>query len=238
MIDFSALDRNEIRYELSSIIGDAELSEEAREQLVTLVEHRSDITEDEFWKMVEQATTSEETDSMAEELSGMTVKELRSIAKEIAKANNGVEIRGYTTMRKAELVSLLTRTIDDVRYFTSLELERIERNAEEAELTEIKAEIEAEAAYIEEGVERDESATDPELTAVIINRTGGKSAHGTLYDGTRERYGSIKREGRFWVLRDLTDGKLTQVKATTLIKLAKQWACSVDVWAEDIQVYR
>lgn len=185
-----------------------------------------------------QTINPEETDSMAEELSGMTVKELRSIAKEIAKANNGVEIRGYTAMRKAELVSLLTRTIGDVRYFTSLELEKIERNAEEAELTEIKAEIEAEAAYIEEGVERDESATDPELKSVTINRTDGKSAHGILNEGTHERHGSIKREGRFWVLRDLTDGQLTQVKATTFNKLAKRWACNVGVWAEDIQVFR
>lgn len=98
--------------------------------------------------------------------------------------------------------------------------------------------IAEQAAYIEEGVERDESATGPELKSVTINRTDGKSAHGILNDGTHERHGSIKREGRFWVLRDLTDGQLTQVKATTFNKLAKRWACNVGVWAEDIQVLR
>lgn len=53
--DYTAMNREEIRYELTGAIGDAELPEDVREALVLKLEDRDDVTPDEFWAIVEEA---------------------------------------------------------------------------------------------------------------------------------------------------------------------------------------
>lgn len=51
--DYTTMNRDEIRAELTAAIGDTELPEQVREWLVSDLEDRYMVTPDEFWALVE-----------------------------------------------------------------------------------------------------------------------------------------------------------------------------------------
>lgn len=51
-MNFTTMNRQEIRDELTNTIGDDELPEDIREALVIVLEDRDDVTPDEFWTVV------------------------------------------------------------------------------------------------------------------------------------------------------------------------------------------
>ncbi|WP_026931249.1 hypothetical protein [Glycomyces tenuis] len=58
--DFTTLNREEIRDELTAAIGDNELPETVREALVLKLEDRDNVTPDEFWAVVQEVFTAHE----------------------------------------------------------------------------------------------------------------------------------------------------------------------------------
>lgn len=58
--DFTAMNRDEIRYDLTSAIGDDELPEDVCEALVLTLEDRDEVTPDQFWSIVEEVFTAHE----------------------------------------------------------------------------------------------------------------------------------------------------------------------------------
>lgn len=53
--DYTTMTRDEIRYDLTTVIGDAELPEDVREALVLDLEDLDAVGPDEFWTRVEAA---------------------------------------------------------------------------------------------------------------------------------------------------------------------------------------
>jgi hypothetical protein len=80
----------------------------------------------------------------ADQLSALTVKELREMARSIHSAQNDVTIRGYSSMKKADLVARLS--LSDAWDFAELRVSALSWEDEQREMNEIRAEIAAEAA--------------------------------------------------------------------------------------------
>jgi hypothetical protein len=173
-------------------------------------------------------------------LNDMTVSELRKLAAQF-------DISGRSTMKKAELIAALSAD----EFAGPLEIMGgiAELEAEEREMNEIRAEIAAEAAYIEEGIERDEAA-DVEAGELLdaalgdyIAPTGSQGQIAITKFSTHEAIataafdadsigGRVTRERGRWVLRD---GDRT-VRAKTLGKVAKLWAKQLGIYATTIDI--
>lgn len=165
-------------------------------------------------------------------LSGMTVKELREIARDIHKAANDVTIPGYTKMVKAELVRMLS--FEDAWMFAEMRINLMNDDADEREMNEIRAEIAEEAAYIEEGIEIDEAAAEYETLpdqVAIMKYAANDGIATAAFDGTTIG-GHVTRERGRWVLRDQTH----TIRAKTLGKVGKLWAKKLGFHATTVDV--
>lgn len=143
----------------------------------------------------------------------MTVSELRKLAVEFG-------IAGRSTMKKAELIAALSA--DEFANILELKAGIAEVEAEEREMNEIRAEIAAEAAYIEEGIEIDEAdaAEHAPGEQVVISKYSANEAIATAAFAGRSVGGHATRERGRWVLR--AEGRT--IRAKTLGKVAKLWA--------------
>lgn len=172
----------------------------------------------------------------------MTVSELRKLAAQFG-------IAGRSTMKKVELIAALSDP--DIADFVALsvtvdkidDVESIEdtmqaiTNAEadaECERARRLAEYEAEAAYIEEGIEIDEATAAEHAPGeqVVISKYGANEAIATAAFEGRSIGGHVTRERGRWVLR--AEGRT--IRAKTLGKVAKLWAKALGFYATVIDV--
>lgn len=168
-------------------------------------------------------------------LSGMTVKELREIARDIHKASNDVKIPGYTKMVKAELVRMLS--FEDAWTFAEMRINRMNDEADEREMNEIRAEIAAEPVGVEAVAdmiaERTANYPTGPNEVAILRDTPGRAIVTAAFAGTTVG-GSIVRKGKRLVLRA---GDVT-VTGTTFEKVAKLFAQRLGFRADVIDVAR
>jgi hypothetical protein len=159
-------------------------------------------------------------------LNDMTVSELRKIAAQF-------DISGRSTMKKAELIAALSA--DEFAGALAIMGGIAELEAEEREMSEIRAEIAAEASHIEEGIERDAAArTYTSVNEVAVLRDApGRAIVTAAFDG-RIVGGSIVRIGNRYLL---TAGFIT-IKANSLNKVAKLFAKRLGFHADVIDIDR
>lgn len=169
----------------------------------------------------------------------MTVSELRKLAAQLG-------IAGRSTMKKAELIRELTDpdiadfvklsvTVDEIDEDESIEdtMQAITNAEADAECERARrlAEYEAEAAYIEEGIEIDE-AEHVHGEQIAISKYSANEAIATAAFEGRSVGGHVTRERGRWVLR--AEGRT--VRAKTLGKVAKLWAKALGFYATTIVV--
>lgn len=142
----------------------------------------------------------------------MTVSELRKLAAEL-------NVPGRSNMKKAELIAALSA--DEFASIIELKAGIAEAEAEEREMNEIRAEIAAEAAYIEAGIEIDEADASASVDEVAIMKFSANGAVATAAVAGTTVGATVTRERGRWVLRYATGAP---VRAKTLGKVAKQWA--------------
>jgi hypothetical protein len=176
-------------------------------------------------------------------LNSKTVAELRKLAA-------SYNIAGRSTMKKSELVAVLAH---DGLAELSIAIENIDDAAQERFAEQYRAaqqsSADADAAYIEEGIERDEAA-DAEAGELLdaalgeyVTPTGSQGQIAITKYSTHEAIataafdvdsigGRVTRERGRWVLRD---GNHT-IRAKTLGKIAKLWAKKLGFFAIVIDV--
>jgi hypothetical protein len=197
----------------------------------------------------------------ADQLSALTVKELREMARSIHSAQNDVTIRGYSSMKKADLVARLS--LSDAWDFAELRVSALSWEDEQREMNEIRAEIAAEAAAaadelaaaetaaedavdariraeyeaasIDEAIDRDvEAGTYSRTNEVAILRDApGRAIVTAAFDG-RTVGGSIVRRGNRYMLVAGT----IKIKANSLEKVAKRFAQRLGFHADVIDIDR
>jgi hypothetical protein len=158
-------------------------------------------------------------------LNGKTVAELRSLAAQC-------DITGRSTMKKAELVEALHAA--DVELLLAIDEITPEQEARFAEQYNA-AKAQADAAYIEEGLEQDVEAGTYSFTneVAILRDAPGRAIVTAAFDG-RTVGGSIVRIGRRYML---TAGRIT-IKANSLEKVAKLFAKRLGFRADVIDIDR
>jgi hypothetical protein len=174
-------------------------------------------------------------------LNSKTVAELRKLAA-------SYNVAGRSTMKKSELVAVLAH---DGLAELAIAIENIDDAAQErfAEQYRAAQQSDADAAYIEEGIERDEAA-DAEAGELLdaalgeyVAPTGSQGQIAITKYSTHEAIataafdvdsigGRVTRERGRWVLRD---GNHT-IRAKTLGKVAKLWAKKLGFFATVIDV--
>jgi len=159
-------------------------------------------------------------------LNDMTAPELRKLA---AKYN----VTGRSTMKKAELVKALSAP--ELANLLELHFGIIEAENEEREMNAIRDEIAAEAAALDEAIDRDVEAGTYSYTneVAILRDAPGRAIVTAAFDG-RTVGGSIVRKGKTLVL---TAGSV-RVTGNTFEKVAKRFAKALGFRVEIIDVAR
>lgn len=159
-------------------------------------------------------------------LNDMTAPELRKLA---AKYN----VTGRSTMKKAELVKALSAP--ELANLLELHFGIIEAENEEREMNAIRDEIAAEAAALDEAIDRDVEAGTYSYTneVAILRDAPGRAIVTAAFNGQTVG-GSIVRIGRCYML---TAGTIT-IKANTFEKIAKLFAKRLGFRADVIDIDR
>lgn len=134
----------------------------------------------------------------------------------------------FTAMNREEIRAYLTAAIGD-DYLSDDDREALVLDFEDRDAVTVDEFWEIVGSVLDP----EEAPAVPEVN-VTLKQLNSRIATATMPG----RNASVRRQGRFWVLRDLSDGTLTQVKATTLAKLGRRWANRVGVWADQVQALK